>query len=193
VHRDVKPANIITTGRGRRSDYVKVVAFGLVKNILDAPTDGQLTGDLQIKGTPAFLPPEAATGEAPIDERSDISGLGCVAYWLVTGSFVFDATTPMNMAIAHATAPPEPASTRAPGTVPEALDRLILDCLAKDKTARPPSALALQQRLDAIAFAEPWSEARAATWWREHVSPAAPLPRRGTHEPTAASLELEGR
>jgi eukaryotic-like serine/threonine-protein kinase len=170
--------NIIASRRGRHADYVKVLDFGLVKNTLAASTDVQLTGDMQIKGTPAYLPPEAATGQASIDARSDVYSLGCVAYWLVTGGLVFEASTPMQMAIAHATAVPPPASARAPLEIPAELDRLILECLAKTKAERPESALALRQRLDAIPLAEPWSEARAAAWWREH----RPAPAAGIHD-----------
>jgi len=173
VHRDIKPANIVTSRRGRRNDYVKVLDFGLVKGTLAGAAEVQLTNDMQIKGTPAYLPPEAVTGEAPIDARSDVYALGCVAYWLVTGALVFDASSPMKIAIAHATEAPRPASPRAPGGVPAELDQLILQCLAKDKSLRPASALALWQLLDRIPFPEPWSEERAAAWWGQHMPPAA--------------------
>jgi serine/threonine-protein kinase len=125
-----------------------------------------------------------------VDARADIYALGCVAYWLVTGALVFEASTPLGMAVAHVTMPPAAASTRAPVPIPEELDRLILQCLAKDPAARPPSALELMRRLDAISFAEPWSEDRAAGWWRDHLrdsrvpaspsAPAAPVPRTPT-------------
>jgi serine/threonine-protein kinase len=173
VHRDIKPANIFASRRGRRTDYVKVLDFGLVKGMGAGNADVQLTSDVRIKGTPAYLPPEAVTGEAPVDARSDVYALGCVAYWLVTGELVFEAASPMKMAIAHATEPPRSVSARAPGACPVELDRLILQCLSKDKSLRPSSALDLLQRLDAIPFDTPWSEERAAAWWREHVPVAA--------------------
>jgi len=173
VHRDIKPANVFASRRGRRSDYVKVLDFGLVKGMGAGNTDVQLTSDVQIKGTPAYLPPEAVTGETPVDARSDVYALGCVAYWLVTGELVFDAPSPMKMAIAHATEAPRSISERAPGACPAQLDRLILQCLSKDKSLRPSSALDLLQQLDAIPFATPWNEERAAAWWREHVPVAA--------------------
>jgi serine/threonine-protein kinase len=168
VHRDIKPANIVAARRGRHRDYIKVLDFGLVKG---SPTGGpqtQLTDAGRIRGTPAYLPPEAATAQSPLDARADIYALGCVAYWLVTGALVFEASTPLGMAVAHVTMPPAAASTRAPVPIPDELDRLILQCLAKDPAARPASALELMRRLDAISFAEPWSEDRAAGWWRDH-------------------------
>ncbi|HKO91021.1 MAG TPA: serine/threonine-protein kinase [Polyangiaceae bacterium] len=175
VHRDIKPANIVAARRGRHTDYVKVLDFGLVKGALAGSAEVQLTSDVQIKGTPAYLPPEAVTGETPVDARSDVYALGCVAYWLVTGQLVFDAPSPMKMAIAHATEAPRPVSVRAPGACPAELDRLILQCLSKDKAQRPSSALELSQRLAAIPFTTPWDEERAAAWWRDHVPEAAVL------------------
>jgi serine/threonine-protein kinase len=175
VHRDIKPANIVASRRGRHCDYVKVLDFGLVKGILTGTPEVQLTGDARIKGTPAYLPPEAAKGAA-IDARSDLYALGCVAYWLVTGALLFDATTPLGMAVAHITGTPKPASMRSLAPIPPEFDRLILQCLAKDPAARPASALELQRLLDAIPFADPWSEERAAAWWREHPPSAAGRP-----------------
>src|SRR5262249_41944266 len=102
--------------------------------------------------------------------RADIYALGCVAYWLLTGALVFDSNTPVGMVVAHVTLPPEPASKRAPAPIPPELDRLILQCLAKEPAARPKTALELQRMLAAIPFAQPWSEERAAAWWSEHRS-----------------------
>jgi hypothetical protein len=65
-----------------------------------------------------------------------------------------------------------PPSTRAPAPLPPELDALILECLAKDPSQRPPSARALQARLRAIPFANPWTRERAEEWWTSH-SPAS--------------------
>jgi serine/threonine-protein kinase len=175
VHRDVKPANIVATRRGRHHDYVKVLDFGLVKGSPPGARDVQLTNDTRIKGTPAFMAPEAATGGSGVDARSDIYALGCVAYWLLTGAYVFDASTAVSMAIAQVTQTPAPASERSQLPIPAELDRVILQCLEKNPTARPPSALALQKLLEAVPFANPWNEERAAAWWREH-RPAPSIP-----------------
>ena len=79
----------------------------------------------------------------------------------------------MKMAIAHATEAPRSVSVRAPGACPVELDRLILQCLSKDKSQRPSSALELSERLEAIPFATPWNEERALAWWQEHVPVAS--------------------
>jgi hypothetical protein len=190
VHRDIKPANLVASRRGSHCDYVKVLDFGLVKGSVGGTVDAQLTDATQIKGTPAYLPPETVTGQGAVDGRADIYALGCVAYWLVTGALVFDSTTPVGMAVAHVTLVPQAASTRSPGPIPAELDRLILQCLSKDPAARPASALELDRLLDAIPLAHPWNEERAAAWWREHLPmpstqpdagvPAASIPRTPT-------------
>ena len=94
VHRDIKPANIFLCRYGEDFDFVKVLDFGLVK-ALDARTSGDpaLTRENAVHGTPAFMAPEQALGEASIDSRADIYATGCVAYWLITGQQVFTAET----------------------------------------------------------------------------------------------------
>jgi eukaryotic-like serine/threonine-protein kinase len=187
VHRDIKPANIITARRGSHCDYVKVLDFGLVKGSVAGDRDVRQTSDARPKGTPAYMAPEAVTGEAPIDARSDLYSLGCVAYWLVTGQLVFDAASAMAMALAHVTETPQPPSARAPTPLPPELDRVILQCLARNPADRPTDALALQRLLDAVPFARPWSEARAAAWWSE-LSPATTARPRATDPARAPTL-----
>lgn len=168
VHRDVKPANIFLCRKGRRHDFVKVLDFGLVKLENDDP-DVRLTADDALQGTPAFLPPEAATGKSDVDARSDIYAVGCVAYWLLTGRLVFEAKTPMQMAVAHATELPVAPSAHAKD-IPPWLDALILSCLSKDPADRPQSALVLAQRLEQGSMEAAWSSARATSWWNANLA-----------------------
>ena len=66
-------------------------------------------------GTPAYMAPEIALGETHIDGRADIYSLGCVAYFLLTGSLVFTDSNPMTMALKHVQAQPDPVSIRSVG------------------------------------------------------------------------------
>ena len=68
----------------------------------------------------------------------------------------------------HAHTAPEPPSRHAPSPFPAELEAAILACLEKDPERRPADAAALAARLAAVPLASPWSEARAAAWWREH-------------------------
>jgi len=189
VHRDIKPANLFVARKGVDFDFLKVLDFGLVKRwasdtgmSLVAPLPGAAPGDQtapsdqtaigQIVGTPAFLAPEAIV-ENDVDQRADIYGLGCVGYWLLTGRMLFEDSTLMGVAIAHATRVPEPPSARTTLPIEPELERLLMQCLAKDRKERPASARELRQQLERIRFPEPWSRERASAWWREHLDATA--------------------
>src|SRR5690606_1615980 len=86
VHRDVTPSNVIVCRYGRDVDFVKVLDSGLVKPQAWASVgDPTVTRADVAGGTPAFMSPEQALADRPLDGRSDIYALGCLAYWLVTG------------------------------------------------------------------------------------------------------------
>ncbi|MEP6689363.1 MAG: serine/threonine-protein kinase [Gemmatimonadales bacterium] len=172
VHRDIKPANIFLCRYGEEFDFVKVLDFGIVKGSRDSQqTDLLQTGDNTVQGTPAFMAPEQAVGGA-VDARADIYATGCVAYWLLTGKFVFTAETPMGLLMQHVQAAPTPPSARTDQPIPTALDRLVLACLAKDPAERPQSARELSARLAEIDGSGGWTQDQARTWWSRH-QPAA--------------------
>ena len=165
VHRDIKPANIFLCRYGEEYDFVKVLDFGIVGAVRDAAeTDIVHTRENAVRGTPAFIAPEQALGKA-VDGRADIYATGCVAYWLLTGQFVFTADTPMGLLLHHARTPAEPPSARTDRPIPPALDALVLSCLAKDPADRPQSARELSLRLAELEGANPWTQERAREWW----------------------------
>ena len=172
IHRDVKPANIYVCRYGRDVDFVKVLDFGLVKQ--DGRADGdeqQLTADQIAGGTPAFMSPEQAIGEGAVDGRSDLYAVGCVAYWLLTGTAVFEGRSAVETIVMHVNASPEPLSGRAAQPIPAELETLVMACLAKDPDARPASADELGARLAAVPLERRWTAERARMWWAENVSP----------------------
>jgi serine/threonine-protein kinase len=171
IHRDIKPANILLCRYGLKWDFVKLLDFGLVKSTLSLGTDEVDLTAAAMVGTPAFVPPEVAQSESPLDARSDIYSLGCVGYWLLSGSLVFEAATPLKMVLDHIQTEPQPPSSRTEVPIPEDLERLIMSCLNKDPVDRPQSAEDLSQLLAKCTLFEPWSETRAAGWWKVH-SPA---------------------
>lgn len=151
VHRDIKPSNLHVSRRGLEGDFVKVLDFGLVKAEEPKPGDTKLTAANGIVGTPAYLAPELITGDRPVDGRADLYSLGCVAYFLLTGQTVFDAETPVAMAIAHATSTPVLPSVRSGRPIPAELERLVMKCLEKRPEDRPASSsdlLRMLARLD---------------------------------------------
>jgi serine/threonine-protein kinase len=165
VHRDIKPANIHVGRLGLRHDFVKVLDFGLVKSVADGGNGHSLaTAAGLTPGTPAYMAPEMARGEK-VDGRADLYAVGCVAYHLLTGQLVFEASNGLQMILKHMQDQPVPPSQRTELPVPGALDRLVLACLAKAPHDRPQSAAELASSLDAIDV-EPWSEELAMHWWR---------------------------
>jgi serine/threonine-protein kinase len=169
VHRDIKPANIFLCRYGEEYDFVKVLDFGIVKSAHAAADAGPAqTQENAVQGTPAFIAPEQAMGGA-LDGRADIYATGCVAYWLLTGQFVFTADTSMGLLMQHIQASPRPPSARTDQPISEALDRLVLACLAKDPAQRPQSARELSRRLAEVECASAWSQDRAREWWGTHL------------------------
>jgi eukaryotic-like serine/threonine-protein kinase len=169
VHRDIKPANIFLCRYGEEYDFVKVLDFGIVGAVRE-PGDANPvpTRENVVHGTPAFIAPEQAMG-AHLDGRADIYATGCVAYWLLTGQFVFTAETPMGLLLQHAQAAPTRPSARTDLRIPRALDDLVLACLAKDPAHRPQSARELSLRLGEIDGASAWTQERAREWWATHT------------------------
>jgi len=172
IHRDIKPANIFVCHRGLEYDFVKVLDFGLVTRLNDEPDDVRLTAEGRVIATPAYLPPEMASG-APADPRSDIYALGCVAYWLVTGSLVFEAETTIEMILAHANKTPVAPSTLCEQEVSPVFDELVLQCLEKSPDDRPQSVAALVERLRDSQTSAEWTNADAAEWWANRESPTS--------------------
>jgi serine/threonine-protein kinase len=175
VHRDVKPANIISCHWGLKWDFVKVLDFGLVKAIWSMGEEAQLSSEGMITGTPAYIAPEAALGGRAIDARVDLYGLGCVAYWLLTGERLFVGRTPVEVLLHHVKTPPIPPSERVGREIPSDLEALVLMCLAKEPGERPPSAEWLATRLVECESAVLWTPERARVWWEQNRR-AAPVP-----------------
>jgi serine/threonine-protein kinase len=167
VHRDIKPSNVYVCRLGKRADFVKVLDFGLVK-ALETPGQPRLTAYGETSGTPAFMAPEQVRSEANIDGRADIYGLGCVAYFLLTGTLVFDAPSSMSMAVAHLEQQPEAPSRRTEVPIPASLERIVMACLEKKPDDRPQSAAALADLLDQCTDITPWTRADADRWWSLH-------------------------
>jgi serine/threonine-protein kinase len=168
VHRDIKPANIFLCRHGEDYDFVKVLDFGLVTSLDDEPAlAATRTLGHQIRGTPSFFAPEQVLGRE-VDGRTDIYALGCVAYWLLSGSLLFTDESPIAQAMHHAQTPAPRLAERAAQLLPEALEETVMACLAKDPGSRPASARELSRRLAAVPLSADWTEDRARSWWLRH-------------------------
>jgi serine/threonine-protein kinase len=174
IHRDIKPTNIYLCRMGIEHDFAKVLDFGLVK-VLDANNgrDAQMTGVGAATGTPAYMAPEVALGAEHIDGRCDLYGLGCVAYWLLTGRLVFEETGATAMMLAHLQKSPVPPSGRIGLPIPAALEQLVMKCLAKKPEDRPESAEALVRSLAGAEVGGAWTQEDAERWWNANIPEGA--------------------
>ena len=167
VHRDIKPANIMLSLRGGVADYVKVLDFGLVKEVEER--DPAMTANNTLLGTPLYLAPEAITSPELVGPRTDLYALGAVAYQLLTGHPPFEGATVVEVCSKHLLAEPTPLSQATTRPVARALDELVLACLAKSPEARPASAQELRERLESIDVGERWTAADARSWWADEA------------------------
>ena len=111
------------------------------------------------------MAPEAIT-EGEVGPEADIYAVGAVAYFLLSGTTVFEGENMVAVCTSHVYDEPVPPSLRLGKKVPEALEQLVLRCLSKDPKERP-SALALSEELAALTDVGSWTEEDAERWWLE--------------------------
>jgi serine/threonine protein kinase/Tol biopolymer transport system component len=149
VHRDLKPANIVLQGAAAASEFrssdphAKVLDFGLAKTIAVSLGDGvtqrpsgsgDITADGRILGTPAYMSPEQARGQA-VDKRTDIWAFGCVLYEMLAGRPPFRGDTMSDTFVSILEREPDWAALPAPKTPPP-IRTLLERCLRKDPRKR---------------------------------------------------------
>ncbi|MFZ4131763.1 tetratricopeptide repeat protein [Streptomyces cellulosae] len=147
VHRDLKPANIVRLDDGT----VKICDFGIARLGHDIGFTSRLTGTGVAMGTPHYMSPEQIAGEK-VDRRSDLYSFGCVLYEIATGAPPFDLDDAWAILVGHRDTPPRPPR-RHRAELPERLERVILDLLAKDPDDRPGSAVELAGRIQELRSA----------------------------------------
>jgi len=133
VHRDLKGGNLLITQDGQ----VKVADFGIATAVAEGVQEN-LTQTGTVMGTASYFSPEQAQGK-PVDPRSDLYSLGVVLYEGVTGRTPFVGDTPVAIAYQHVQQAP-PTFAELGVQAPDALEAIIMKCLAKDPANRYPSA-----------------------------------------------------
>lgn len=129
IHRDLKPANVFLLQTGDEPDYVKVLDFGLVKDMADQDEDLTETG--LFMGSPKYMPPEQIRGDA-VDARADLYSLGVILFEMLTGAVPFDRSSSMHTLMAHVhDAAPAMRDANPAAEVTPLLEEIVQGCLAK--------------------------------------------------------------
>jgi serine/threonine protein kinase len=190
VHRDIKPANIVLCRRGDVPDVVKVLDFGLVKD-LGSPDE---TRKNVIAGTPAYLSPEAIEDPDAVGPASDLYALGAVGYFLITGEQLFDKKTLAALCAAHLNERPVAPSQRLGSSVPEVLEELVMKCLEKVPAQRPENAQELRHQLELADLDNRWVEDEARAWWTKHeASEPVSVANDASATPPSVTVDVRGR
>ncbi|MEU7554235.1 serine/threonine-protein kinase [Streptomyces sp. NPDC044571] len=141
VHRDLKPANIMRLTDGT----VKICDFGIARLAHDIGFTAKLTGGGMAMGTPHYMSPEQIAG-GEVDHRSDLYSLGCVLYEIATGAPPFDLGDSWSVLVGHSDTAPVPLREHRP-ELPEYVEQVVLELLAKRPEDRPGDARHLHRRL----------------------------------------------
>lgn len=180
VHRDLKPRNVMI----RPDGAVVVLDFG-VAALLDADITS-ITATGEALGSPAYMSPEQVKG-VQASPRSDLYALGCILHELLAGSRPFTAAGTYAAMRAHAEVPP-PALRSARADVPEALERLVLDLLAKEPEGRPADAQEVHERLVPFLPSPSGADGAPLDPTRPYRRPLAPEQRRAPRATAAAPV-----
>jgi tetratricopeptide (TPR) repeat protein len=167
VHRDIKPDNILLS-----QHHAVVTDFGIAKALSAAGGSGTLTGTGMAVGTPTYMAPEQATGEAGVDHRADIYSLGALAYEMLAGEPPFRGATAQALIAAQLTRNAAPLTELRPAVPPE-LAVVIHRCLEKRPADRFQRAEELLAALEPFGAATPTGTAASAVGPRRYW----PLPR----------------
>ncbi|MBO6936204.1 MAG: protein kinase [Deltaproteobacteria bacterium] len=149
IHRDLKPANIFLVKHGDERDFVKVLDFGLVKDLDSKGEDLTQTG--LFMGSPKYMSPEQIRGEN-VDGRCDVYALGVILYEMLTGKVPFDRANSVNILMAHVhEAPPSIAEVAPEAGVEPHIEQIVLKAMAKNPDERFESMDAMLVALKRVA------------------------------------------
>lgn len=162
IHRDIKPQNIMLVQRGGEHDVVKVLDFGLVKDLTDE--EAHQTKVAQLTGTPLYMAPERIKSPTKSDMRSDLYALGAVAYYLLAGEAIFRFSTEIDIIYQVVNTDPEPLH-KVNKDIPKEVSEFIQSLLDKEPDNRPQTAKDMLKKWEELMSKYPWTEEESEKWW----------------------------
>jgi|CZKU01.1.fsa_nt_gi serine/threonine-protein kinase len=193
IHRDLKPANIFLVEHGDETDFVKILDFGLVKNVSDTKTE-DLTQTGLFMGSPKYMAPEQIRGDR-VDARTDIYALGIIMYEMIAGKVPFDRPNSVNILMAQVNEEAPPLRVMNPNTqVSLAFEELIARCMSKSPNQRFSSmdeVLACLKRLGG-AFNQTFSGTQTGEFRAIGSSGTSPRPLSSTPDPMTSGPNVIG-
>jgi serine/threonine protein kinase len=196
IHRDLKPDNVFVLGEPGQ-EICKIIDFGIAKlTVLDADAK-EFTRTDMVFGTPAFMGPEQARGEA-VDHRTDVYALGCVAYQMLTGKHPFPGATPTEVLYKQLFEHPEPMRTVTPDAdVTPEIEAVVMMAMRKTPALRFPGVAEMRAAIEAVGTGAarvvvpeerlPTPSRRAATRFATAVRDA-PLSADHVRQPAAVAI-----
>ncbi|EMI44992.1 serine/threonine-protein kinase [Rhodopirellula sp. SWK7] len=167
IHRDIKPANILLSAQTNSWDFIKVLDFGLVKDLgrVDDTVALTMTRSDSITGTPLYMAPETIRDPTAASMSGDLYSIGAVGYALLTGQTTYDGDSAIDLCLKQLERAPVRPETRLGRVLPDGLQNLIMECLSLQSDSRPASVNELVTRLDALPESGRWTQADSALWW----------------------------
>jgi eukaryotic-like serine/threonine-protein kinase len=161
VHRDLKPENIFIIRLGGRDDFVKILDFGIAKE-LDQDARAGLTATGLVLGTPHYMAPEQARGSKELDHRVDVYAAGVILFEMLTGRKPYPGDS-YNEVLAKILTEPFPRPRSLNPEIPQAMEEIVMAAMEKDPAERFASATAMRAAIESAVGREPAGSPAVAT------------------------------
>ncbi|MFG0267884.1 MAG: serine/threonine protein kinase [Rhodopirellula sp. JB055] len=193
IHRDIKPANILVSANGGLWDHIKVLDFGLVKDIGGDSSltlqEGVTRADA-MTGTPLYMAPETIRDPAAASPRGDIYSIGSVGYALLTGRPIFEGDSVIDLCLKQLEQVPLRPENRLNRELPSDLQDILMRCLDRSPSKRFKSVADCTAALESLPEAGRWTQAKSADWWANEFDQAARTQPGQTKNPTLDDTAL---
>jgi serine/threonine-protein kinase len=167
LHRDIKPSNIMLTVRGGIYDTVKILDFGLVRDLAGDDLDASEERNILV-GTPMYMAPEIILAAESASPAADLYALAAVGYFMLAGTTLFPPGEVPELLRKQVEEDVPFPSERLGRALPQDLEYVIMGALAKNPAERPSSAAQFAEMLRACEL-DDWSQKEAVFWWEDYA------------------------